>query len=85
MDHQSIVLYLNNKGWPTQVIHNHLVATLGEEAIAYSTVTKYFREVQIGRNDAMPSSEAISPHIDDSDEAIRSALEELPFSSVRQV
>jgi hypothetical protein len=67
-----------------RVIHDDLVATLGEEAIAYSTVTKYLREAQTGRDDAMQLSEEISPHIDDSDDAILSTLEELPFSSVRQ-
>jgi hypothetical protein len=48
-------------------------------------VTKSFHEAQTGRDDAMPFSEEISPHIDDSDEAILSALEERPFSSVQQL
>jgi hypothetical protein len=39
MDQRSIVIYLNRKGLTTQVIHADLVATLGEEATAYSTVT----------------------------------------------
>jgi hypothetical protein len=85
MDQKSIVLYLNRKGSVARVIHDDLVATLGEEAIAYSTVRKYLHEAQTGRDDAMPLSEEISLHIDDSDEAILSALEELPFSSVRQL
>jgi hypothetical protein len=68
MDQKSIVLYLNRKGWLTRVIHDDLVATLGEEAIAYSIVTKYLREAQIGRDDAMPLSDELSPHVDDSDE-----------------
>jgi hypothetical protein len=85
MDQKSIVLYLNRKSGMTQVIHDDLVATLGEAAIAYSTVTKYLREAQTGRDDAMSSSDEISHHIDDSDEAILKALEELPFSSVRQL
>jgi hypothetical protein len=53
MDQRSIVFYLNTKGWMARVIHDDLVATLGEEAIAYSTVTKYLREAQTGRNDTM--------------------------------
>jgi hypothetical protein len=84
MDQKSIVLDLNRNGWMARVIHDDLVATLGE-AIAYGTVTKYLREAQTGRDDAMPLSEEISPHIDDSDETIPSALQELPFSSVRQL
>jgi hypothetical protein len=83
MGQRSIVLYLNRNGWMARVIHDELEATLGEEAIAYGTVTKYLREAQTGRDDAMPSSAEISPHIDDWDEAILSALEEFPFSSVR--
>jgi hypothetical protein len=43
-----------------RVIHDNLVATLGEEAIAYSTVTEYLREAQTGCDDAMPLSEEIS-------------------------
>jgi hypothetical protein len=68
----------------TQVIHDDLVATLGEEAIAYSTVTKYLREAQTGPDDGITLSEEISPHINDWDEAILRAIEEFPFSSVRQ-
>jgi hypothetical protein len=85
MDQKSIVLYLNRKGWMARVIHDDLVATLGDEAIAYSTVTKYLREAQTGPDDANPSSEEMSHHIDDSEEDILSALEELSFSSVRQL
>jgi hypothetical protein len=33
MDQESIVLYLPRKGWTARVIHDDLVATLGEEAI----------------------------------------------------
>jgi hypothetical protein len=44
MDRKSIALDLNRKGWMARVIHDDLVVTLGEEAIAYSTVTKYLRD-----------------------------------------
>jgi hypothetical protein len=82
VDHKSSALYLNMKGWLAQVIHDDLVVTLGEEAIAYGTVTKYLREAQTGPDDATSLPEYISRHIDDSDEAIPSALEELLFCSV---
>jgi hypothetical protein len=85
MDQRSIVLYLNRKGWMARVIHDNLVATLGEEAIAYSSMTKYIREVQTGPDDAPALPEEISPHIDDSDEAILRALEEFSFSSVQHL
>jgi hypothetical protein len=61
------------------------VGTFGQEAIAYRTVTKYLREAQINPGDPTASPDAFSPHIDDSDEAILSAIEELPFSSVRKL
>jgi hypothetical protein len=85
MDQRLIVRYFNRKGLTAQVIQNNLVATLGQEAIVCSTVTNYLREVQTGADHANPLPEEISPDIDDSDEAILGALEELPFSSVRQL
>jgi hypothetical protein len=85
MDQRSIVLDLNRKDWTVRIIDADLVATLGEKAIAYSTVTKYFREAQTSPDDASPSSDATSPQIDDSVETILRALQELPFSSVRQL
>jgi hypothetical protein len=67
------------------VIHDDPVATLGEEAIAYNTVTNSLRVARIIPRDATLFSAATSPHIDESDEDILRALEELPFSSVRQL
>jgi hypothetical protein len=46
-----------------RVIHDDLVATLGEEAITYSSVAKYLREAQTGPDDAVAFPEAISPHL----------------------
>jgi hypothetical protein len=85
MHQQSIVLYLTRKGFTTQVIHADLVAILSEEAIAYSTVTKHLGEAQINPSDPNQLSDATSPHIEDSEEATLIALEEFPFSSVRQL
>jgi hypothetical protein len=67
------------------VVQDDLVATLGEKAIAYSMVTKYLREAQINPDDATALSDAASLHIDGSDEDILRALEEILFSSVRQL
>jgi hypothetical protein len=67
------------------VIHDEPVATLGEEAIAYRTMTNSLRAARVIPCDATPFSAAISPHIDESDEAIVRDLEELPLSSVRQL
>jgi hypothetical protein len=40
IDHKTTVLYLNRKGGMARVIHDDLVATLSEEAIADSMVRK---------------------------------------------
>jgi hypothetical protein len=72
--------YLNRKGWTTQVIHDDLGATLGEEAIAFGMMTKYIHEALICHGNTAAVSDATSPHIDDSSEAILRTLEELPFS-----
>jgi hypothetical protein len=85
MDQSSIVICLNRKGLTAQNLHGDLVATLGAEAIAYSMVTNYLRATRIIPPDAITVSDATSPHIDESDEAILRTLEELPFSSVRQL
>jgi hypothetical protein len=41
MDQKSTVLYLRMKGMAVDAIHDNLVHTLGKDAVAYSTVTKY--------------------------------------------
>jgi hypothetical protein len=85
MDQRAIDLYLNRKGWMARVIHDDLISTLGEKAVAYSSVRKSLREVQTGPDDATTLPEEISPHIGDSDEAILRALEEFSFSSVQHL
>jgi hypothetical protein len=82
MDQRSILHFLNRKGLIAQLIHEDLVGTLGEEASAYSTVTHYLRAARITPRDATIFSAAISPHIDDLNEAILRTLPQLPFSSV---
>jgi hypothetical protein len=47
-------------------------------------VTKYLRVARIIPRDATTSSDAFSPHMDDSNKAILRSLEELSFSPVRQ-
>jgi hypothetical protein len=46
---------------------------------------KYLREARISHGNTATSADVTSPHIEESDEAILRALEELPFSSVRQL
>jgi hypothetical protein len=56
MDQKPIVLYLRMKGMALDAIHNDLVRTLGKDAVAFSTVTKYARSTQFsGRKEITPS------------------------------
>jgi hypothetical protein len=85
MDQKPIVLYLRMKEVALDGIHDDLVRTLGKDAVAYSTVTKYVRSAQFsGRKEATPPE---APDMERSpvDEAILAALAEFPFSSVREL
>jgi hypothetical protein len=46
MDLKPIVLYLRVKGMALDAIHGDLVRTLGKDAVAYSTLTKYASNAQ---------------------------------------
>jgi hypothetical protein len=87
MDQKPSVLYLRMKGMALDAIHDDLVRTLGNDAVAYSTVTKYARSAQFsGRKEGMPPE---APDVERSliDEAILTVLAEFlfPFSSVREL
>jgi hypothetical protein len=86
MDQKPIILYLLMKGMALYAIHDDLVRTLGKDAVAYSTVTKYASSDQFsGRMEATPPE---APDVERSpvDEAILTVLAEFPFpfSSVRE-
>jgi hypothetical protein len=67
------------KGMTLDAIHDDLVRTLGKDAVAYSTVTKYARSAQFsGRKEASPP-EAPDMGRSPVDEAILTALAEFPF------
>jgi hypothetical protein len=60
-------------------IHNDLVRTIGEDAVAYSTVTKYVRSAQFsGRNEVI-APEAPDVERNPVNEAILMELAEFPF------
>jgi hypothetical protein len=87
MDEKPIILYLRMKGMGLDAIHDDLVRMLGKDAVAYSTVTKYARNVQFsGQKEATPPE---APDVERSpvDEAILTALAEFPFpfSFVREL
>jgi hypothetical protein len=44
MTQRPIVAYLSLKGMSAREIHDGIVATLGPDAVSYSSVTRYFRE-----------------------------------------
>jgi hypothetical protein len=87
MEQKPIVLHLRMKGMALDAIHDDLGCTLGKDAVAYSTVTKYARSAQFsGRKEATPPE---APNVERSpvNEAILTALVEFPFpfSSVREL
>jgi hypothetical protein len=87
MDQKPIALYLPMKGMALDAIHDDLVRTLGKDAVAYSTVSKYTRSAQFsGRQEAIPP-EALDVECSPVDEARLTALAEFPFpfSSVREL
>jgi hypothetical protein len=85
MDQKPIVLYLRIKEMDLDAIHDDFIRTLGQDAVAYSMVTKYARSAQLSsRKEATPPE---APDVERSsvDEAILTALAKFPFSSVREL
>jgi hypothetical protein len=66
-DQRSIVLDLHLEGLLAHAIHGGLVAKLGPKAVAYSTVTPYLHEANLGTAevtlDPEPSSPDLTPRI----------------------
>jgi hypothetical protein len=85
MDQKTIVLYLHMKGMGLDVIHGDLVRTLGKEAVAYSTVTKYIQNARFAPKTEVVTPEPAEGRYNPVDEAIFAALGEYLFSSVREL
>jgi hypothetical protein len=85
MDQKSIVLYLHMKGIALDAIHEDLVRVLGENAIAYSTVTTDVRRARFPPKQDAPSAEPMPVETSPVDQAILRALADYPFSSVREL
>jgi hypothetical protein len=89
MDQKPIVLCLRIKGMALNAIRDDLVRTLGKDAVAYSTVTKYARMLAALSFPAEGSHPPEVPDVERSllDEAILTALAEFPFPflSVREL
>jgi hypothetical protein len=82
MNQRLICLFLAFKGLSARAIHGELGAVLDPDAVAYSTVTKYFRKDQLPCTLLEPLEEPAIAMIDD---AILSALEKQPFSFFREL
>jgi hypothetical protein len=82
MDQRSICLFLAMKRLSARDVHNELVAVLGLNATAYSTVTSCLRQRQFPAISSGPADEPPAAMIDD---AILDALDKQPFSSVREL
>jgi hypothetical protein len=82
MDQRSICMFLAMKQLLAQAIHSKLVAVLGPDAIAYSTVIKYLRQRQFPSIPCEAPDEHPATVIDN---AILDALDKQPFSSVQEL
>jgi hypothetical protein len=85
MDQKAIVLYLHIKGMSLDTIHEDLVRVLGDNAVAYSTVTKYVRSERFPPKNDGPPSQPMTVEPGPVDQAILTALAAYPFSSVQEL
>jgi hypothetical protein len=87
MDQKPIILYLRMNWVALDAIHDDLVRTLGKDAVAYSTVTKYARGAQFSRRKEATAPDAPDLERSPVNKAILTVLAELsfPFSSVREL
>jgi hypothetical protein len=82
MDQRTIYLYLKRKGLSAKAIHDKLVQVLGSDAVAYSTVTSYFRESRLRVQNEEQHSNTPPDVIDNS---IIQILNQVPLEFVRQL
>jgi hypothetical protein len=66
-------------------IHDDIVATFGPDAVSYSSVTRYLREARFPPSKPEPYPADVQRDLDDSDQAVLAALEDILFGSVRQL
>jgi hypothetical protein len=87
MDQKGIVLYRHMRGMSLDATHDDLmrVRVFGENAVAYSMVTKCIHSEKFPPKNDGPSSEPISVEPGPVDQAILTALADYPFSPVREL
>jgi hypothetical protein len=85
MDQRSIVLYVARKELSGLAIHHDSVATLGPEAVSYSSVARYlYEDVFVSSNSPANIPEA-ERQFDDCDQAILFSLAEQLFAPIREL
>jgi hypothetical protein len=83
MTRHPIVAYLSLKGMSAREIYDDIVATSGPDAVSYSSVTSDFRQARFPLSKPEPHLADVQRDLDDSDQAILAALEDVSFASVR--
>jgi hypothetical protein len=73
------------KGLSTRENHDDIVATLGPDAVSFSSVTRYLREAPFPPSKPEPYPADVQRGLNDSDQVILPALDDNPFASVRQL
>jgi hypothetical protein len=66
-------------------IHDDIVATVGPDAVLYSSVTRSLCEARFPPSKPAPHPVSVQRDLDDSDQAILTALEDSPFAMVQQL
>jgi hypothetical protein len=75
MTQRPIAACLSLKGMSVHEIHDDIVATLGPDAVSYSSVTRYLGETRFPPSKPEPHPADVQIDLDDSDQAILAALE----------
>jgi hypothetical protein len=85
MEQRNILPFLRLKGFSKKAIHHELVAVFQENAVSYSSVTRFCEEAILGLNSEELSSSPKDDGLDEVNEAILLALSDEIFSSVPSV
>jgi hypothetical protein len=85
MDLEPITLYLAMKHLGALEIHAEINSVLGQGTVGYSTITRYLRKRSLPRSSEPAEDEAEIGSCDPIHRAILQALNEQPFSSLRQL
>jgi hypothetical protein len=87
MDQKAIVLSLHMRGMSLDAIHEDLVrvCVLEENAVAYSTVTRYVRSEKVSPKNDGPPSQCMAAEPSPVNQAILTVVADYRLSSVREV